>query len=404
MAYTIPPETLARLKAPHADRLEHCQQAAATRRACTAAATAAVLALPKGHTDDDIARALADAVKPYPAEYHQRAVNDARATHQRRFHPARSAPDYPGPGPRNLPPMTPAVTPEFPPLGLDHPKVHEEWESAHLTAHRALYNLQPAIIDAWAEHALQVARYEAFQSGRKGGKGDFRKSVPRNLLETTRAEQKDRHGATLARAQAMIERIASGDAEVVEGPAYSGTHHTQRMGPEDARIDWSRTELHDDGLRVRSRRQREEQEARLAARAARTPEEKEAEYEAMVASALAQPLPREPKVDLTNLFELPDNPDDLRGRALCEMVAYIGVAVKKGEKEAAEARTKERTAQRRAAEAADPEAAKAAREATARTKAREREARRNARMTPEQRRERERLKKQRQRAAKAAKG
>lgn len=313
MPYKIPTETLERLQNNSRSSLERVQEAVAARRAATSAATAAVLALPKDHSEEDVAAALRTALEPHPAEHHEHAATAARNAHQRQLYPPKPRPEYPGPGPRNLPPMTAAVIPEFPPLGLDHPKVHEEWESAHLTAHRALYSLQPAIIDAWAEHALQVARYEAFQSGRKGGTGDFRKSVPRNLLETTRAEQKDRHGATLARAQAMIEWIASGDAEVVEGPAYSGSHHTQRMGPEDARIDWSRTELHDDGLRVRSRRQREEQEARAAARAARTPEEKEAEYEAMVASALAQPLPREPKVDLTNLFELPDNPDDLRG-------------------------------------------------------------------------------------------
>ena len=160
------------------------------------------------------------------------------------------------------------------------------------------------------------------------------------------------------------------------------------MSEDDLRIDWSLTELENDGLQVVSRKRREEREAATAARSARTPEEREADFDALMEKMLAQPMPQRVEPNLTGLFPLPGNPDELEGNVLEAMVGYIAVAVNMAETQHAKALTKIRTAKRKEAEAADPEGTKAAKATTARMKGNDRIKRHRANETTEQAAER----------------
>lgn len=351
------------------------------------AATAAVLALPRKHTHGDIENALAAALQDHRAEFHESATAAARRAHQRHFHPLRPAPEHPGLAPRNLPLQDRALVPALPPQALDHPKVREEWIASHEAAHRARYMLRPDILEAWANFDLQTARWEAHQAGRKAS-GDLRQPVPRDFLKNAKETLQARYTSSLESALSMIETIASGDAEVFQGPSYGGSHHLVRMSEDDLRIDWSLTELENDGLQVVSRKRREEREAATAARSARTPEEREADFDALMEKMLAQPMPQRVEPNLTGLFPLPDNPDELEGNVLEAMVGYIAVAVNMAETQHAKALTKIRTAKRKEAEAADPEGTKAAKATTARMKGNDRIKRHRANETTEQAAER----------------
>ncbi len=389
------PEALARVTA----RVE-------ARKPIVDALLAAARALPAGHTEDDLVSTFRTALQDAPAELHEECLRTAR----RQYVPARAAKDkpipYPGLCPKNLQPQNPPPCPPFPALGLDHPAVRREWEDAHRFAEMDRYMLRPEVLNAWAEHYLQAARYDAQQRGRKDS-GDNRRSVARDFLQDTRAELRARHEGSLRRHLEMIQTIASGDAEVHQGEAIEGSHHVYRIGEDDARIDWNRTEWGTDGIEVRSRSKREREEAdraaRKAERAAMTPEEDAARFDAWVAEVMAEPILRPEEPDLSGMFDMPDDPDDWSPQLIDSMIAYVGKATDIAQKKFERQMTKVRTAQRKEADAADPEAAKAAKLDKARSKGKDREARRNASMTPEQRKERERLKKQRQRAAKAGK-
>lgn len=357
------------------------------RKPVIQALLAAVATLPPGHTEAELEACLAATLAPFPAELHEECLKIASRNHAEHRTTQGARIPHPGLTPKNRPPRVMVPCPPFPANGPDHPAVHEEWESAHLHAELARYELRPEVLTAWADHELQLARYEAQEHGRKAS-GDLRRSVPRNLFQTTCANRQEHYEASLRRHLEIIEAIASGDVEVHHGDVIEGTHHTYRMGEDDTRIDWSRTELGTDGITVRIRSERErwdaERAARKAERDALTPEERDARFDALVAAVTAEPLLAPDEPDTSDMFDLPDDPDRMSPAMIDAMIGYVSRASDIAQTKFEKTLTKARTAKRREAATADPEAAKAAQMDKARSMARDRTARRRSKETPEQ--------------------
>ena len=268
--------------------------------------------------------------------------------------------------PSHVPPRPNVDVRPFPPAGLKHRAVREQWSSAHLKVAEGRYRLQPYVLRAYAEAQLACERWDAQQGGKKPS-GDLRYPVPRNRLQQIVAKMTEEQELSIRRSEDMIDAIASGDIVGVEMLRVNVGRRGSIVCPMFTR----QSEL-------------DRKAALEQAKANRTPEEIEAEdaqRDEMIERLIAD-LP-----EAESVLETPNLPDLPLGRppTRAEIAAFSNAVerhvnyVEKGRKIEAQrqkdAEVKVRTAARKAAEEADPQGAAEAKLAIKQQKAADRQRR-----------------------------
>jgi hypothetical protein len=262
--------------------------------------------------------------------------------------------------PTNLPESRPRVeVPPYPAAGLDDPDVRDEWERAHREAAEARFRLRPKVLRAYAEAQLAWEKWHSARGDRKPS-GDLRRPVPRDRLQQIVAEMEREHKRAIALAESTINSIETGDVVGVEIVVFRGKRGASARVP--------RFVLQS----VLDRRR---------ARANRTPEEVEAEWDEMMEAMLANLPPEEPELEIPNLPDLPTDREPTSGEiaafsnAVLRHVKYVERGKQIEAKRRKDAATKVRTAKKREAEQADPEGTAAAKHAEKLRKTAERQRR-----------------------------